>query len=126
MIRKSDRWVTPGVIIAALITSGLVLAAIVAAVAYLAARGVNPDPMIRLVSEVATATSALGALILQLVGRITVTKVERNTGALYGAVTDVLQQSAQPAPGNYVADVADVEPATTETFRPPVPSRHRH
>lgn len=125
MIRKSDRWVTPGVIIAALVTSGLVIAAVVAAVAYLAARGVDPDPMIRLVSEIATATSALGALILQLVGRITVTKVERNTGALYGAVTDALQ-NAQPAPANYAADVdVDVDPATTETYRPPVPSRHR-
>jgi len=78
--RSSDRWVTPGVIVAALLVGALVV---------LAARGINPDPMLRVVSDIATAVGAIGTLLLQLVGRRTVTKIERNTGLLPARVEDV-------------------------------------
>jgi hypothetical protein len=96
--RKSDRWITPGVIIAAIITTGLAITGVALAVAYLSARGVDPDPMLKLVAQVGTGCGVLLNIVLVLAGRATSSKVERNTGVLAGTVADV---------AGTVADVAD-------------------
>ncbi len=121
----SDRWITPGVIIAGILTAGLVVAVVAGGVTYLAARGVDPDPMLRLVAEVAGACGLIGNLLLTLTQRTTVAKVERNTGVLAGAVADVKAAPAPPpAPEpDYVVDLDD-DPATSQAdyARIPVPS----
>lgn len=109
--RSSDRWVTPGVIVAALLVGALVVLAAMASVTYLAARGINPDPMLRVVSDIATAVGAIGTLLLQLVGRRTVTKIERNTGLLPAKVEDVASK---------VEDALWVDQHGTQQL-PPVP-----
>lgn len=111
--RRSDRWITPGVIIAGLIVAGLVTMTVAAGVTYLTARGIDPDPMLRLVAQVTTAVGSIGTLVLQLVGRSTVAKTERNTGVLAENVAAALSTPA-PAPAlpAYVddEDLADEEP----------------
>ena len=121
----SDRWITPGVIIAGILTAGVVVAVVAAGVTYLAARGVDPDPMLRLVAEVAGACGLIGNLLLTLTQRTTVAKVERNTGVLAGAVADVAATPApaapEPARPAYVVDLDD-DPATEYGQRVPVPA----
>jgi hypothetical protein len=105
--RKSDRWITPGVIVAAILTTGLVLAVVAAAIAYLTAQGIDPDPMLKLVANVGTGLFALLNLVLTLAGRATAAKVERNTGTLTSVVADVVDAVATtPAAGNLPAEAA--------------------
>lgn len=85
-LRSSDRWVTPGVIVAAILTAGVVVLGIGAGVVYLTANGRDPDPILRLVAQIVTAVGSLGTLLLQLANRQTVAKTERNTGVLAGEV----------------------------------------
>lgn len=80
--RDSDRWVTPTVVVAGLMVAGVIVLATIGAVTYLSAIGRDPDPMLKLVAQVATAVGSLGTLLLQVTGRQTVAKVERNTGVL--------------------------------------------
>ena len=142
---KSDRWITPGVIIAGILTLGLVVAVVAVSVAYLTARGIDPQPMLQLVAGCATGVGTLGTLVLQLSGRSTQTKVERNTGVLASVIADVIPSPApapapRPAPapapavqpaqlaGRYVVDLED-DPAdqyddqaqTAAAYRPPLP-----
>jgi hypothetical protein len=91
-VRNTDRWVTPGVIITGLLVAGVVVLSVVAAVAYLAARGVDPDPLLRLVASLVAAVGSLGTLALQLTTRATTAKVERNTGRLNSATERVVQE----------------------------------
>lgn len=86
MRRDSDRWVTPGVVVAGLVVGGAVVLAITAGVVFLAYAGRDPDPVLQLLTQVVAAVSALASLVLQLVGRRTATKTERNTGELTSAV----------------------------------------
>lgn len=98
---RSDRWITPGVIIAALVVTAVLVAVLAGYCAWLMGQGVDPAPLVDLVTKIGTAAAALGTLLLQLFGRSTTTKVERNTGALVGAVYsvhDALDAVTQPAP----------------------------
>lgn len=138
----SDRWITPGVIIAGILTAGLVVSVVAAGVTYLAARDVDPEPMLRLVAEVAGACALLGNLLLTLTQRTTLAKTERNTGVLAGAVAEVAApapapdlaalQSEAPARPAYVVNLDDDDdPATAYGERIPVPAvpplpRHLH
>lgn len=104
-VRSSDRWVTPGVIIAALLVVGFVVSLLIVAVAWVTQQGIDADPMLRLIGEIVTAVSALGALALQLANRSSVTKTERNTGqlktetaALAGAMYEVADALPRPVP----------------------------
>lgn len=126
--RKSDRWITPGVIIAAILVGGLVACVVAAGVTYLAARGVDPDPMLQLTAQVATSVGVVGNLILQLAGRSTAAKTERNTGVLASTVADAVQPAPVPAPSPaYVVDLDDDEPATQQRAEiPPLPDYSRH
>jgi hypothetical protein len=96
-VRSSDRWVTPGVVVAGLLCGSLVVLGIAGCVTYLAQRGIDPDPVLRLLAEVGAAVSGVGSLLLQLVNRRTTTKVERNTGVLAAAVYDVADALPRPA-----------------------------
>lgn len=82
MPRNSDRWVTPAVVVWGMVLGTIVVLATVAAVTWLTYLGRDPGPMLDLVAKVVTAIGTLGTLGLQLANRATVTKVERNTGAL--------------------------------------------
>jgi hypothetical protein len=115
--RASDRWITPGVVVAFLLVAGALTLATIAAVTYLTARGVDPDPMLRLAAQAVTAVGSLGTLALQLVNRATVTKVERHTGVLAGRVSEAID--ALPAPAPAAAPVWD-DP--TAEHRVPVPA----
>jgi hypothetical protein len=105
MARRSDRWVTPGVIVAAMALGTLVVLSVVASVTYLTARGADPDPMLRLAAEVAGSVALVANLLLTLTGRAGQAKVERNTGQLTTAVVETLEvleeergrHAAQPA-----------------------------
>lgn len=82
MARKSDRLVTPGVIVAALVVGCLCVLSTVGAVTYLSAIGRDPSPMLDLVAKVATAVGTLGTLVLQLATKGQTSRVERNTAPL--------------------------------------------
>lgn len=128
----SDRWVTPGVVIAGIVVGGLVVAVVAGGVTYLAALGIDPDPMLKLTAQLVGAVGSLGTLVLQLVGRTTATKTERNAGITAGVVVDLVDAlpaaAAAPSPSpRYVDDLDDHEPATQQrTEIPPLPDYSRH
>jgi hypothetical protein len=109
-VRSSDRWVTPGVIVVGIVCATVAVLGSVACVTYLTERGVDPDPMLKLVGEVVAAVSGFASLLLQLVNRRTTTKVERNTGVL-ASHTDALASA--------VYDVADAMPRPVPPAAPP-------
>jgi hypothetical protein len=86
-------------------------------VAYLSARGVDPDPMLKTVGALVAAATSVGTLLLQLVNRQTVAKTERNTGVLAAAVYDVAD--AIPRPGGPRHAYPDIEaaPAASGSLR---------
>lgn len=119
-MRDSDRWITPGVVIVVVLTGGTLVALLISAVAWLSARGVDPDPMVKTVGALVAGAGSLGTLLLQLASRQTVAKTERNTGLLAGALHDVADvlDTVRPAPP---------APQTQVTAsRPPVRSRHAY
>jgi hypothetical protein len=128
--RKSDRYVTPGVIIAALIVAGFVLVVVAGSVAYLTSRGIDPDPMLKLVATVFTGLLSLGTFVLQLVHRPTAAKTERNTGVLTahtGALVDAVTDLRAAVPALVPPPMtAAVPPMTSSTSQlPPVPAAVR-
>jgi hypothetical protein len=119
--RASDRYVTPGVIMVALFVAGVVLVVVAGSVAYLTSRGIDPDPMLKLVATVGGGLFSLGTFILQLVNRPTQAKTERNTGVLaahVGGLTDAVGGLAAAVPAPPSPD----GPATAVAPRPPVPA----
>jgi nitrate/nitrite transporter NarK len=80
--RRSDRWVTPSVIVAGIVTSGIVILGIGAGLVFLQYKGIDPQPIIDLVTKIITAIGALGSLVLTLATRATSAKTERNTGII--------------------------------------------
>jgi phosphotransferase system glucose/maltose/N-acetylglucosamine-specific IIC component len=110
---KSDRWLTPGVIIAAIVVSGLILAVVAASVAYLTAQGLDPSPMLKLVTTAGTGLLALLNIVLTISGRTTATKTERNTGILAAGLPEV---------ASTVYDVADHLAARANPAAPPMTS----
>lgn len=113
--RNSDRWVTPGVVCVGIITVGLVVLGTAGLVTWLAARGVDPAPVLDLTAKIATAAGSLGTLALQLVSRRTVAKTERNTGLLANAVYDVADAMPRPVVPRHAY------PETVETQAAPGP-----
>jgi hypothetical protein len=98
-VRASDRWITPAIVVVLLLCGTLVVLAGIGSVAYLTARGIDPDPMLKLAGELLAAVSGTVSLVLQLANRRTTTKVERNTGRLEAAVWDV--HDALPRPSRH-------------------------
>lgn len=80
--RRSDRGITPAVIVAGIITIGFVTLGIGAGIVFLQYKGIDPKPVLDLVTQVITAAGALGTLVLTIANRATVAKTERNTGIL--------------------------------------------
>ena len=122
-MRDSDRWITPRVIVAGLLVAGFVICAITAGMVYLASIDKDPDPVLRMIGEMTTAISALGALVLQLWNRVTTTKVETHAGTAASGVEDVKSDVAQVRSDvQYIADslelagrhAADAYPPTME------------
>jgi len=124
--RASDRWITPGVIIAALLSAGGVVATVTAGVVYLAARDVDPDPMLKLATTLVAAVGSLISVVLQLTGRTTVTKVERNTGVLAGIVADAVTPAPAPAVENELLPYDDDTAVAQRVSVPPLPAFPRH
>ena len=87
--RASDRWITPGVVMVAIVMGTVVVLAIVGVVGYLTARGYDPAPIVTLTANLAAAVGALGSVLLQLIGRKTQTRIERQTGLLPAKVDEV-------------------------------------
>jgi hypothetical protein len=118
---KSDRWLTPGVLIALIIVAGVILAVVAGGMAYLTAQGYSPDPMLKYVGLLGTGLFTGINLLLTMSGRATTTKIERNTGVLpsvAGTVYDVADHLAAAAASAPTASLPPV-PAPT-THRAPV------
>lgn len=97
-MRDSDRWITPRVVVVGLLVVGALLALLIAATAWLTSLGLDPAPMLDLIREWTTALAAVGALVIQLANRASVTKTERNTGVLASAVYEVADAMPQRVP----------------------------
>jgi hypothetical protein len=127
--RRSDRWVTPGVVVVVVIVAGVLVLATIAAVTYLTARGVDPDPMLRLVAQAVTAVGSLVTAGVTVAGRAGVAKVERQVGILAPRVADTLDEldAARDAHLEAAAVVgprhAYPDTAVRPVERPPVPGR---
>jgi hypothetical protein len=110
-VRNSDRLVTPGVVIVSVLVAGGCVLATIVAVAWLTARGLDPNPMLKLVGQAVTALGSLGAFLLTLTGRVQASKIERNTGLLANKTHEL---------AGAVYEVADAMP------RPVTASRHAY
>lgn len=106
-MRSSDRWITPGVVIAGLLVSGVVVLGLAGMLTYLADRGVDPGPVLKLTGQIGGGLAGVVSLLLQLVNRKTVTKTERNTGVLAEAVFEVADKLPRPVP-RHAADPTTV------------------
>lgn len=95
---RSDRWVTPGVVVVFILAGAVVVLAVLAAVTYLTARGYDPAPIVQLAGTLLAAAGALGTFLQGLFNRRTITKVERNNGQLASAVADVVDVISPPPP----------------------------
>jgi hypothetical protein len=100
--RASDRWITPGVVMVALLVAGGLVALLIAVVGYLTVRGYDPAPLLDLTAKIVTAVGSFGTLLLTLASRRTTTKVERNTGLIANELRDVAdkvyEEPGAPAP----------------------------
>jgi hypothetical protein len=117
MTRNSDRWVTPGVIVAGILTVGVVVLGVTAGLVYLAAQGEDPDPVLRLVVELTGSASAVATLLVSLASRQTVAKTERNTGVLARETATIADVVTEPRRIRY----GDPHPPTAERGRAPAP-----
>ena len=105
-MRQTDRYLTPAVVVTLLLAATVIILATIGAVAYLTARGIDPDPMLRLLAQVTGAVTGTATLVLQLANRATVAKTERNTGVLASAVYEVADKMPQPVPRHAASDTA--------------------
>lgn len=90
--RRSDRWLTPAVLVALVLAAAVVVLGVLASVTYVTVRGFDPQPVVQLAGTLVAAASALGTFVVQLISRRTVTKVERQTGRLASGVVGVLDE----------------------------------
>lgn len=90
--RASDRWVTPGVVVVLVLAGTVVLLAVLAAVTYLTARGYDPQPVVALTGTLVAASAGVGTFLLNLAGRRTGAKTEREVGRLASGVVEVLTE----------------------------------
>lgn len=117
-MRSSDRWITPAVVVTGLLTAGVVALGTIAAVTYLTGRGIDPDPMLKLVAQAVTALGSLGTFLVTLAGRRGVAKVERQAGLwashtdrLTDVVCDVAEAMPRPVPRHAVPEETVEAPA---------------
>lgn len=80
--RRSDRWLTPAVVIVGIIAGALVVVIVAVLVAYMVARGIDPGPVVQLAGTAGTGLAALAGVVLQLVSRRSQTNTERAAGVL--------------------------------------------
>lgn len=127
----------------AIVCGSLVVLGVAALVAYMTARGIDTGPVVQLATSAAGGLVSLGTLTLQLVGRRTQTRTDRNTGLLASAVAGQLDEDGRPT-GPPIAKVsrankrrgeldqvddAGAVPGEQTTWLPPVPPvarRPRH
>lgn len=112
-MRNTDRLITPAVVVTFLIVGGVCVALTVAAVAYLTARGLDPDPMLKLIGALVAAVSSTGTLVLQLANNSRTAKTEKNTGqqanqigVLADAVYTVADALPRPVPRHSASPTA--------------------
>jgi hypothetical protein len=112
---KSDRWVTPAVIVTLILAVLAGLVSVIAAAAYLTSIGKDPGPMYDFVVTSIGGLTGSASLVLQLANRKTNTKTERNTGLIASQVPVLAQRQDQLA-----AAVEDAlyEPAPTVAAAP--------
>lgn len=115
-MRDSDRWITPGVIMILILTAGGIVLAVFGAVTYLTVRGYDAAPVVELVGTLVAAGTGVVTLLLQLIQRRGVAKVERNTGVM-ASEQSALVEALQPGRHAY-PDTMYQPPAL-----PPVPER---
>lgn len=116
-MRNTDRLVTPAVVVTFLLVAGVVIVSTVAGVAWLTARGLDPDPMLRLLAQVGGAVFAAGTFVMQLANNARSAKTERNTTPLApeGKPVDLAAelaavQDAQHRMADALFEVADSMP----------------
>jgi excinuclease UvrABC helicase subunit UvrB len=117
-MRDTDRWITPRVVVALIAAAVVVVLAALASVTYLAARGIDPAPTLKLAGGIATAAGTMLNLLLSLSQRRTTTKVERNTGQIKGALIDVasaVDERTRPATPPAVPPARHRYPETATT-----------
>lgn len=109
---KSDRWITPGVVVAFLIVAGLLIGLMVGATAWLTSIDRDPEPLVRLTASLLAAAGALGSFALNLAQRRTATKTERSVGTELPAVRAELAnvRAGQHRMAEALWDVADALP----------------
>jgi nitrate/nitrite transporter NarK len=100
-VRNTDRLVTPAVVVTFLLVAGVLVGLTIAAVAYLTARGLDPDPMVKLVASLVGAAGGLGTFVLQLANNSRTAKTERNTGVLGNAVYELADALPRAAPARH-------------------------
>ena len=110
-MRDTDRWITPRVVVVLILAALVVTLAALGSVTYLAARGIDPAPTLKLAGQLATAATSTITMLLSLSQRRTTTKVERNTGQVKNGLHDL-------------AEVIDAR--TQRVPLPPVPARHAY
>jgi hypothetical protein len=124
--RASDRWITPGVVMVALLVAGGLVALLIAVVGYLTVRGYDPAPLLDLTAKIVTAVGSFGTLLLTLASRRTTTKVERNTGLLateVGAIADKVYEEPAGVPPLITSQVRGAHAAATGKLPPVPPAR---
>lgn len=125
--RRSDRWLTPAVVIVGIIAAALVVVAVAVLVAYMVARGIDPAPVVQLAGTAAAGVTSLGTLILQLVGRRSQTKTERAAGILAAELSRT-NSTAAPAAAELAAGAVPTEQhpfLIDDRGLPPVPPARR-
>jgi hypothetical protein len=90
--RRSDRWMTPGVVCVLILCGAVVVMGVLAAVTYLTVRGFDPQPVLQLAGTLVAAAGAWVNVVVGLVSRRGVAKVERQTGRLATGVLDTLDE----------------------------------
>jgi hypothetical protein len=107
-MRNSDRLATPAVVITLLLVGMVLVGLTIVGVTYLAARGIDPGPVLDLPAKVAVALSGVISVVLQLVNRTTIAKTEQQAGQANAAVQQ--QASHLQTLTNAVYDVSDALP----------------
>jgi hypothetical protein len=96
--RNSDRWVTPGVVVAVILTAGVVTLGITAALVYLAAIGRDPEPVLSMFAQIVGAITGPLAIGLQVANRASIAKAERNTGVAPARTAELVEQRLYGGP----------------------------
>jgi hypothetical protein len=105
------------VVVTFLLVAGVCIVATIGGVAWLTARGLDPDPMLRLLAQVGGAVFAAATFVMQLANNARSAKTERNTAPLApdGKPLDLpgelaAVQAAQHRMADALSEVADALP----------------